>query len=159
MNFADTNFLVALYSGRPSDRKQDSRRHTAAHFMRKHGGRLLLSHIVLVEARNIFSRLTGEANPAEWEELVGDFDGKLFVDPMNWHLLRREADQLFAQYAPKQSIGTLDALIVASAKLAGTTRFLSFDPLAAALAAAEDLGVFPELDGEGKRLLKSLASK
>jgi hypothetical protein len=57
MNFADTNFLVALYSGRPADHKQDGRRHTAAQFMRKHGARLLLSHVVLVEARNIFSRL------------------------------------------------------------------------------------------------------
>lgn len=152
MNFADTNWLVAVYSSH----ERESQHQTAAKFMRRHGGRLLLSQPVLLEARNIFSRKTKKPKPPEWEELVGDFDGKLFVDPINWHLLRREAESLFAKYAWKESIGTLDTLIVASAKLAGATRFLSFDPLAAALANAEDIDVFPELDTEGKRLLKRL---
>jgi predicted nucleic acid-binding protein len=152
LNFADTNWLVALYSSH----ERESQHRIAAKFMRCHGGQLLLSQPVLLEARNIFSRKTGRPDPPEWEELTGDFDGKLFVDPMNWHLLRRETEILLSRYAWRTSIGTLDALIVASAKLAGATRFLSFDSLATVLAAAEDMDVFPELDAEAKRLLKAL---
>jgi hypothetical protein len=49
------------------------------------------------------------------------------------------------------------SLVGRKAKLAGATRFLSFDSLATALAAAEDLDVFPALDTGGKRLLKAVS--
>lgn len=155
MNFADTNWLVALYSASP-ERKEDSRRVTVARFMRKHGGQLALSHIVLLEARNIFSRLTDKAVPEEWTELEADFNGRIYVDPMNWSLLRRDAEVLFSRYSWKEKIGSLDTLIVASARLSGATCFLTFDSLAAALATAEGIEVFPPLNAEGKRLLKKL---
>ncbi len=157
MNFADTNWLVALYSEKPAAKK-DSWHITVANFMRKHGGQLALSQIVLLEARNIFSRLTKQASPPEWEEIVHDFGGKLYVDQLNWSLLRRDAEALFSRYSTKESIGTLDALVVVSAKHAGATRFLSFDSLAAALAAAEGLAVFPPLNSEGKVFLKKLSA-
>lgn len=151
MNFADTNWLTAIYFEVDSERQK-----TVERFMRKNGGKLALSHVTLVEAHNIFSRLAKKSDPDEWGELQDDFNGKIYVDPMNWHLLRRETEFLFARYSCKETIGSLDALIVASAKLAGATRFLSFDSLAAALATAEGIEVFPPLNSEGKRFLKNL---
>jgi predicted nucleic acid-binding protein len=112
--------------------------------------------VVLLEARNVFSRVTGESQPCEWQQLEADFDGRLYLDPMNWDLLRRECHVLFARYAWKTQFGTFDAAVVASAKLAGGTRFLSFDTRAKALAAAEGLEVFPPLNADGKRILAEL---
>jgi predicted nucleic acid-binding protein len=154
MNFADTNWLVAVYASAPREREHG----IAERFMERHDERLLTSHHVLLEIRNVLRRLSGESKPPELEQLLGDFDSKLFVDPMNWPLLRRDAEELFERYAWKVAIGTLDTIIVASAKQAAATRFLSFDQVAAALAAAEGMEVFPALDTEGKRLLKQLKS-
>ena len=125
-------------------------------FVRKHGGQLAVSHVVLLETRNVFSRVTGEAQPREWEASEADFNGRLFVDPMNWDLLRCECHRLFARYAWKLQLGTFDAAIVPSAKLAGGTRFLSFDTTAKALAVVEGLDVFPPLDAKTKRLVSAL---
>ena len=75
---------------------------------------------------------------------------------MNWNLLRRDCDRLFARYGWRLTIGTFDAAIVASARLAGATCFLSFDVTAKALAAAEGLAVFPPLDTAGKQILARL---
>jgi predicted nucleic acid-binding protein len=63
---------------------------------------------------------------------------------------------LLARYAWKVTMGTFDTAIVASARLAGATRFLSFDMTAKALAYAEGLNVFPPLDTVGKQLLARL---
>jgi len=51
---------------------------------------------------------------------------------MNWSLLRRDCEDLFARYGWRLTIGTFDAAIVASARLAGATCFLSFDVTAKA---------------------------
>jgi hypothetical protein len=48
-------------------------------------------------------------------------------------------------------LGTFDTAMVASAKLAGATRFLSFDLMARSIAAAEGMNVFPALDAAGQR--------
>ncbi|MBI4664424.1 MAG: hypothetical protein HY735_36985 [Verrucomicrobia bacterium] len=53
----------------------------------------------------------------------------------------------------KTQLGAFDPAVVASAKLAGGTRFLSIDSRAKALAAAEGLEVFPPLDAAGRRIL------
>ena len=160
MNYADTNWLEAVYiSPHPDDREAQERERIVERFARKHGGQLAVSHVVLLEARNVFSRVTGEAQPREWEQLESDFDGRLFVDPMNWDLLRRECYALFSRYACKLPLGTFDTAVVASAKLAGGTRFLSFDSQAKALAVAEGLGVFPPLDARGKRVVSLLKGK
>ncbi len=157
MNFADTNWLASTYiEPRPDDREAVRRRHIVEHFMRRHGGPLVVSQIVLLEARNIFSRITGDREPREWQALEADFDGRIYVDPMNWDLLRRECNVLFSKFAWKSAIGTFDTAIVASVKLAGGTRFLSFDAMARALAAAEGINVFPALEPEEKKLLTSL---
>jgi predicted nucleic acid-binding protein len=157
MNYADTNWLEALYiTPHPDDAEARDRERIVERFARKHGGQLAVSHVILLEARNVFSRVTGEPEPREWALLEADFDGRLYVDPMNWDLLRRECQSVFARYAWKATIGTFDAAIVASARLAGATRFLSFDVTAKALAAAEALAVFPPLDAVGKATLARL---
>lgn len=151
MNFADTNWLEAMFFDAGS-----SRRAIVNRFMRQASGQLALSHIVYLEARNVFSRVTGEADPAEWRELNEGLSGRFYLDPMNWDLLRREAFDLFARYSPRHTIGTFDMTLLASAKLAGATRLLSFDTTLKAVAVAEGLKVFPELDSEGKAILSRL---
>jgi len=157
MNYADTNWLEALYiTPHPDDPAAQERERIVERFARKHGGQLAVSHVVLLEARNVFRRVTGESHPREWTLLEADFDGRLYVDPMNWSLLRRDCEALLDRHAWKRTLGTLDVAIVASAKLAGATCFLSFDTVAKALAAAEGLAVFPPLDAAGKQVLSRL---
>ncbi len=160
MNFADTNWLVSAYI-EPDDEDAEAirRREIVERFMRRYGGQLVISHVVLLEARNVFSRLTEEAEPREWQLLEADFDGRLYVDPMNWDLLRYECNRLFSRYAAVTAVGTFDTAIVASAKLAGGTRYLSFDATAKALAAAEGIEVFPALDTAERQLLARLRRK
>jgi predicted nucleic acid-binding protein len=157
MNFADTNWLSALYlPSNELDEESKSRRALVHRFMRKHGGRLLISPIVLLEARNVFSRVTGESKPAEWALLESDFDGRLYIDPINWRELQRGCEGVFSRYSHKATIGTFDAAIVTSAKLAGARTFLSFDKTAKAMAVAEGLETFPELDRDAKKIFNRL---
>ena len=155
MNFADTNWLEALYFD-AENQEQASRCDVVKRFVRKHGGQLGISHVVYLEARNIFSRNAREPEPEEWRRLVTDLNGLLFLDPMNWDFLRRDAFALFAKYSPKAAVGTLDMAILASAKLSGATRLLSFDEALKAVAVAEKIEVFPPLSVDGKRLLSGL---
>ncbi len=53
MNFSDTNWLEALYFD-SEDREKQARCGTVEGFMRKHGGQVGISHLVYVEARNVF---------------------------------------------------------------------------------------------------------
>jgi hypothetical protein len=75
---------------------------------------------------------------------------------MNWDFVRRDALALFARYSHKGVFGTLDLAILASARLSGAKRLLSFDETLKALAVAEGLEVFPSLNSEGKRLVAKL---
>lgn len=160
MNFADTNWLASAYIEPHSDDTEAvRRRELVERFMRRHGGQLVISHVVLLEARNIFSRITGEREPREWKAVQADFDGRLYVDPMSWDRLRLECYQLFSKYAWKAALGAFDTAIIASVKLAGGTRFLSFDATAKALAAAEGIEVFPPLDTPEKQILAHLKRK
>ena len=157
MNFADTHWLASVYiEPKAADTEAVRRRRVVERFLRQHGGQLATSHVVLLEARNLFSRVTGEELPLEWQTLEADFGGRLHVAPMNWDLLRRECNALVAKYAWKAALGTFDTAIVASVKLAGATRFLSFDVNARALASAEGMGVFPVLEPAERRLIAQL---
>jgi len=157
VNFADTNWLVSAYvEPHADDAEAVRRRGIVNRFMRRHGGQLVISHVVLLEARNIFSRVTEEREPREWQMLEADFDGRLYVDPMNWDLLRQECNHLFSRYAWKAAVGTFDTAIVASLKLAGGTRFLSFDATAKAMAAAEGIEVYPALEAAEKQFFTRL---
>jgi len=157
VNFADTNWLEAMFF-QLTDADKASRGATVERFMRRQGGQLGLSHAVYLEARNVFSRVTGEAEPEEWRQLEQGFGGRFYLDPMNWDLLRRETFRLIGKYAHKQTLGTFDLAILASAKLAGATRLLSFDETLKAIAVAEGMEVFPPLEREGKQLLARLRS-
>ena len=157
MNFADTNWLASVYiEPKAADTEAVRRRRIVERFMRQHGGPLAISHVVLLEAQNVFSRITGEPLPQEWQTLEADFGGRLYVYPMNWDLLRRECNALFAKYARKVALGTFDTAIVASVKLADGTRFLSFDARARALAGAEAINVFPTLEPVERRVVAQL---
>ena len=70
MNYADTNWLEAVYiTPHPDDADACSRERIVERFARKHGGMLVVSHLVLLEARNVFSRVTGESQPREWRQV------------------------------------------------------------------------------------------
>ena len=155
MNFADTNWLEALYF-ESQEPEQQLRAATAQRFMRAHGGQLAISHPVYLEARNVFSRTAGESEPEEWRRFLADFTRLIYLDPMNWDFVRRDAFELFSRYSHRATLGTLDTAILASAKLSGATRLLSFDQTLKALAVAEELAVFPPLDAQGKQLLMKL---
>jgi predicted nucleic acid-binding protein len=152
MNFADTNWLEALYFESP-DPDQQKREATAQQFMRRHGGQLAVSHIVYLEARNVFSRTAKESEPEEWGRFVADFGGLIYLDPMNWDFLRRESFMLFATYSHRITLGTMDVAILASAKLSGGSCLLSFDRTLKVLAVAEGFKVFPALDVQDRQLL------
>lgn len=155
--FADTNWLEALYfEPHPADREAVARAALVERRMRKHSGPLLISHVVLLEARNVFGRLSGCSRPTEWEHLLSDFDGRIFVDPMNWDALRQEANRLFERFSHKATVGTFDVTLLASAQLAGAREFLSFDERLKAMAACLGLKVFPTLGAAGQSLLAEL---
>src|SRR5579862_5548469 len=98
MNFADTNWLEALYFESP-EAAQAGREETAQRFMRRHGGQLAISQFVYLEARNVFSRTAGEPEPEEWRRFLADFQYLIYLDPLNWDSVRRDAFELFARYA------------------------------------------------------------
>ena len=155
MNFADTNWLEALYFESP-DPEQQQREATVQRFLRKHGGQLAISHLVYLEARNVFSRTARESEPEEWRRFLADFNGLIYLDPMNWDFVRRDAFSLLAKYSHQATLGTLDVAILASAKLSGATRLLTFDRTLAVLAVAEGLEVFPPLDSQGRQLMAKM---
>lgn len=153
MNFADTNWLEAMFLRAD---EQKSRRNLVERFHRRNPGVVGVSQIVLLEARNVFSRVTGLANPPEWDELQAGFSGQFYLDAMNWDFVRREAYRLFEKYSHRATIGSFDAALLSSATLAGAKRILSFDETLKALAVAEELDVFPELGQEGRAILARL---
>jgi predicted nucleic acid-binding protein len=158
-SFADTNWLVALYlAADPTDSESVTRAAIAERRTRKESF-LATSHIVLMETRNVFGRMTLQPNPQEWEDLVGDFHGRIFVDPMDWDLLRRETNRLFELFSHRAAVGTFDVAIVASAQLAGAREILSFDERLKAIATAIGIRVFPPLAPEGRAFLAALKRK
>ena len=64
--------------------------------------------------------------------------------------------QLAGGDVPTLTLGSFDLAVLASAKLAGATRLLSFDQPLKAVAVAEGLEVFPGLNEVGKTLLARL---
>jgi predicted nucleic acid-binding protein len=155
--FADTNWLEALYFI-PKDDASRNRRDVVERRMRRHSGPLIVSHIVLLEARNVFGRLACAPQSPQWEKLREDFNCRIFVDPMNWEILRQATNRIFEQFSHKVIVGTFDATLIASAQLAGAQELLSFDETLKALASVMGIKVFPELRREGKALVARLAA-
>lgn len=155
--FADTNWLEALYfEPDPLDKDSLARAAVVERRMRKHVGSLTISHIVLLESRNVFGRVSGKPKPQEWEHLLSDFNGRIYVDPMNWDLLRQETNRLFERLSHRATVGTFDATLIASAKLAGASEILTFDERLKAVASCLGLKVFPTLGPEARELLAKL---
>ena len=150
--FADTNWLVAAYF----IRQEASRTAIVERFTRKHGAPWVVSQVVLLEARNVFGWVSRTTMPAEWERLESDLGGRIFVDTMQWDMVRQKTLELFGRYSHKAAVGSFEAVLVASALLTGATHFLSFDGRAKSLAAAERLAVYPELTPAEKALLLKL---
>ena len=148
MNFADTNWLAAMFF------EVEGRSDTVRRFLRSHSGQLAVSEIVMLEAENVFRRNTEDDAPSQLEEFHADH--RFYRDAMNWSLVRREAQDLFKRYARKSKLGTFDMALLASAKLSGITRLLSFDEGLKAVAVAERIEVFPPLNDEGKARLAEL---
>ena len=91
MNFADTNWLAAAYiEPHADDAEAMRRREIVDRFLRRHGGQLIVSHVILFGARKIFPWSPTKRKPSEWQLLEADFDGRLHVDPMNRDVLRQE---------------------------------------------------------------------
>jgi predicted nucleic acid-binding protein len=149
---ADTNWLAQCYfqSGPLHEvcRRQNERHDVPIH----------ISPPVLYEARTVFPRLTGHANPAALAQLTSDFGDNVVFHPLDWSLLERGGAELLDKYAHKAAIGAMDSLIVASALAAGCDWFYSFDTgsNARALAAACRLKVFPDLTEQDKARLAAL---
>jgi predicted nucleic acid-binding protein len=156
--FADTNWLESLYFKPSGQARPEARaRHAIVERrMRRLTSPLVISPIVLLEARNVFSRLAGNSKPLEWEMLLGDFNDRILLQPMNWDALQHEACTIFERLSHKTTVGTLDATIAASARLAGARELLSFDERLKAIAACLGIGVFPPLAQEGRMLLAQL---
>jgi predicted nucleic acid-binding protein len=155
--FADTNWLESLYvRPRAGNREAEERHRIVDRRMRKQSGPLMISHIVLLEARNVFGRVTGNPKPVEWGDLLSDFNGRIYVDPMNWDVLRQETNVILERFSHRTTIGTFDATLLASALLAGAREILSFDEQLKALATCLELKVFPELGSAGKTLVAEL---
>jgi hypothetical protein len=114
---------------------------------------------VYLEARKVFSRNAREAEPEEWRRLVSDLNSLLYLAPINWEFLRRDAFALFARYLPKIRVGTFNMAVLASARLSGATRLLSFNEILKGVAVAEGLSVFPPLAETGKRILSQIRAR
>ncbi len=157
MNFANADWLVAVYlEPAAADTEAVRRRRIAQRFMRRHARPLAISHIVLLEARAAFSRITGEPLPQDWHTLEADLGTRLRIERINWACLRFECNALCAKYAWKVGLAAVDTAVVAAVKLASGTRLLSFDPTVRVLASAEGIGVFPALEPKERRLLARL---
>lgn len=145
MNCADANWLTALYLA-PGDPKSKARRAIVERLARRQAQPLLVSRLAFGEARNVFSRITLQDHPPEWQALLADVGTRLLLPVLPEEKMEAQAFALFARYSRKLTLGTFDVFIIAAGQLAGATGFLSFDGVARALASAEGMDVFPELN-------------
>ena len=150
--FADTNWLAALYFDQPS------RSRVLRSWSRGHRPALLTSLPVLLEARNVFARVSKEPACPEWKCLREDCGAGLSVTPHSWPEIAGEAEKLIDRYAHKAALSTADCLVVASASISGAAWFLSFDQNsgARALASVLKMAVFPELNARDKKMIAAL---
>lgn len=153
MIYADTNFLSVVEFHDPVCTGVCER------FLRHNSRPVVVGELAELEAANVFARVSGHADSAEWRRLQARLDtGEWRREPADWLAIRGRARDLFRRYSHKASLGTLDVLHLAAAQLAGCAHFASFDTgsSARALAAALRLEVFPELSARDRELLTRL---
>jgi predicted nucleic acid-binding protein len=145
---ADTNWLVAAYF-----RRKDANRSIAVErFAKRHDVPWMISPVVLMECENTFKRLAEDAHPSEWGDLKADIGTRIFITNDNWDEISVKAKELVQRFSHRESLGTLDLMILASALKAEATHLLSFDTGSnlRALAAVLKLKVVPELTAKDK---------
>ena len=143
--FADTNWLVAIYH--PNESSAAVRRWNETH----PGSTLIVSEAVLAESRCSFWRVGNR-----FAALESDLRRGLFQDcGFKFAEMSADAAPMFQRYAPRCNVGTLDLLHIAAARRFGCRWFLSFDTNSGcrAVAHAENLKVFPELNATDRRWL------
>jgi hypothetical protein len=143
--FADANWLVATYYT-----AKDSPR--VAEWAATGPATLVVSGPLLAEARCNFWRLG-----SRWPVLESDARAGALVNcGLAFESLVPLADDLFRRYAPRCKVGTLDLLHIAAARHFGCGWFLTFDSNSGckAVASAEGLKVFPELNATDKEWLR-----
>jgi predicted nucleic acid-binding protein len=154
MNAVDTNWLEAMFFD-PRDEGGKARRATVDRFLRtQQRGQLLVSQIVILEARNVFSRASARPEPDAWTKF--EVDRRFYRDSLDWDKTKRDVFALVFRYGHKLTLGTFDLAVLASSRLSGATRLLVFDETLKAVATAEGLEVFPPLDEKGQAVLAKL---
>ena len=150
MNFADTNWLEAMFFELTGDKQ--SRRSIVDRFLRRNPGQLGLSHLVYLEARNVFSRVSGETEPPEWNgERTRPRVRFSAPSRKTWG---REIVRSFATGVRAQGAGCEGASSHTRGRVCSPIP--EFDQTLKAVAVAEGLEVFPELNEAGKTLLAQL---
>src|SRR6266545_4109104 len=108
--FADTNWLAALYFSTEQTAVADR-------YMRRVQQPLYVSPPVWLEARNVFARLSRHSESAPWRAALSDLGGRLHLEKLEWLALVKAAEKLMDRFSASARLGTLDCLVVASAKL------------------------------------------
>jgi len=147
MDYADTNFLVAVFF------ENATRTPVVERHLRRLKGPLMVGELAEFECKNVFSRLERRPNGEAWRGLKARLDrGEWRRQPIEWPGLVARAVELVDRFASRLSIGSFDTLHIAAAMEAGCARFLSFDTASNArvLAASARLDVWPELSAAEK---------
>jgi len=142
MDYADTNFVVAVFFHNPARTPAVERR------LRRQADPVVVGELAEFECRNVFARLERSAHGEAWRGFSERLDrGEWRRQPLSWPGVSVRAERLVDQFAARLSVGSLDVLHVAAALEAGCRCFLSFDSASHArvLAASARLAVWPEL--------------
>jgi hypothetical protein len=98
MNAADTNWVARMFIA-PDTEEDKTHRTTIDRFLRMNPRTILVSQSVVLEARNVFSRILKEPQPEEWTQF--ESDSRFYRDPINWDLTKRDVFALVARYSAK----------------------------------------------------------
>ena len=147
MDYADTNFLVAVFF-------ENARRTPAVErHLRMSSEPLVVGELTELECRIAFSRAEKRPQGGAWQGLKARLEREEWRSvPLNWSRVAAKAQELTDRFSHLLAIGSFDTLHIAAALEAGCTRFLSFDSNSNArvLAASARLKVWPELSAKEK---------
>ena len=142
-DYADSSFLVSLFT-------EDTNSAAATRFMERNPDPLPFNPLHRLEVRNGIrlrvqrGEIDTDRRTAAFRQIEEDLaDGLLVHSPLPWTDALRKAEHLSADHAERIGSRSADTLHVATALLAGATRFLSFDKRQRELAQAAGLEVKP----------------
>ncbi len=147
MDYADTNFLVAVFF-------ENARRTPAVErHLRSLSTPLVVGELAELECRIVFTRVEKQRDGEAWRGLKARIDrGEWRGEPVDWNRVSARTRDLTDRFSHRLALGSSDTLHIAAALEAGCARFLSFDAASNArvLAASARLAVWPELSPEEK---------